>query len=88
MIPVAAIIPLATAAMELLERALPEIEAAVNRGEITKELQMEVRLRFESLRKRTAGEFSGPEWAPSGAATVGGPAEAGTPYSGEGAAAR
>lgn len=61
----AIILPLASAGISLLEQLIPQISALVKRGEITPEQQADIKRRFESLRAKAGGEFSGPEWTVS-----------------------
>jgi len=56
---------LADAAIALLEKLLPIIESKVAAGQVSVQEQEKVRARFESLKARKAGEFSGPQWAKS-----------------------
>ena len=58
----ATVISLATVAIDLVEKLLPAIEQLRLRGEITAEQQQQVLSRYQSLRTRADGQFSGPEW--------------------------
>jgi len=51
-----------TSALTLVEQLLPKITELASRGEISAEQQAEVRARYESLKVKAAGQFSGPEW--------------------------
>lgn len=56
------ILNLANAAMSLIENLLPQIQQFVQKGEVTAEQQAEIKARYESLKARADGQFSGPEW--------------------------
>lgn len=52
----------ASAAIDLVQRLLPIIDQMVKRGEVSAELQAEVRAKAESLKTQSEGQFSGPHW--------------------------
>jgi hypothetical protein len=58
----ATILSLATVAIDLVEKLLPAIDQLRLKGNITAEQQQQVRARYESLKARADGQFSGPEW--------------------------
>lgn len=58
-------IALISAAIGLAEKLYPRIAEAVRSGEVSVEEQAALAARIESLRTRSAGQFSGPEWTPS-----------------------
>ncbi len=51
------------AALDLLDKLMPEIQAAIARGEITPEMQQAIKTKVDAVR---AYDFSGSEWQPSG----------------------
>lgn len=55
----------ATAAINLIQKLAPVIESAIEKGEISSEVQQSWLDAVESLKLRKGGEFSGPEWTPS-----------------------
>jgi hypothetical protein len=60
----AAILAIIEGALTILEKVAPELEAAVQSGDITKEQQGAVYSRAGNLRPGGTA-FSGPEWKPS-----------------------
>jgi len=56
-------ISLATAGMSLIEQLIPIINDMRLSGQITAEQQRQVLDRYQSLKARADGQFSGPEWA-------------------------
>ena len=58
----ATIISLATVAIDLVEKLLPAIEQLRAKGEITPEQQQELMDRYQSLKARADGQFSGAHW--------------------------
>ncbi len=53
----------ALAALELVEKLMPLIEAQVQKGEVTPEQQLALKTRVDAVR---AYDFSGSHWQPSG----------------------
>ncbi len=53
---------LALAALELTEKLMPQIQAAIQKGEITPEQQAVLKARADAMRLYA---FDGPEWTPS-----------------------
>jgi hypothetical protein len=58
----ATIISLTTVAIDLIEKLLPAIDQLRLKGLITPEQQQQVLDRYQSLRGRADGQFSGPHW--------------------------
>jgi len=54
---------LAMAAIALLEKLVPMIQRAVDKGEVTVDEQAALKARIDAIRAGTA--FTGPEWKPS-----------------------
>lgn len=50
------------AALTLVEELLPKITELASKGEITAGQQAEVLAKYNSLKARADGQFSGPEW--------------------------
>lgn len=53
---------LANAALSLLEQLIPVIAEKVKRGDVPADKQQELLTRYQSLKARADGQFSGPEW--------------------------
>ncbi len=58
----ATIIALLNAAMSMTEELLPLVTEAAQKGEISPEQQAKVLARYQSLKNRAEGQFSGLEW--------------------------
>jgi hypothetical protein len=57
------ILALINGSINLIETALPAIQQAVNNGQISVEQQAQLLARYNSLKAKADGQFSGPEWA-------------------------
>jgi hypothetical protein len=53
------------AAITLAETLIPRVQELFRKGEITAEQQQEVLRRYNSLKAKADGQFSGPEWQES-----------------------
>jgi hypothetical protein len=62
----AVVIAAISATVALLRELFPIYQGFVRGGEITTEQQNQVKSDFESLKSRSGGELSGPEWETSG----------------------
>lgn len=56
------IIAAANAALSLVETLIPKIQEWVQTGEITADQQADLLARYNSLKNKADGQFSGPEW--------------------------
>ncbi len=56
-------VTLVLAALDLTEKLLPEIQLAIQKGQVTPEQQLQLQARAEAWRKF---DFSGSHWQPSG----------------------
>ena len=65
----ALIIPLTSAAIDLVEKLVLIVQEARSKGEITDEEQQALLDRIDSLRARAGGEFQGEHWVPSTSST-------------------
>jgi hypothetical protein len=53
---------LINSALGLVEALLPKIQEMARKGEISAEQQRELRARYDSLKAKADGQFTGPEW--------------------------
>jgi hypothetical protein len=53
---------LANAALSLVEQLIPVIADKVRKGEVPAADQQELLAKFDSLKAKRDGQFSGPEW--------------------------
>jgi len=56
-------LPVALAALNLIEELMPEIQLLAAKGQITPEQQMALKAKVDAVR---AFDFSGDQWKPSG----------------------
>jgi hypothetical protein len=56
------ILALVNGSISLIETALPAIQQAVQKGDITPTQQSELLARYNSLKAKADGQFQGPEW--------------------------
>lgn len=59
------ILSIVDSAAQILESLAPELTALKNKGLITDEQQAQLMAGYKSLEQLAAGQFQGPEWAPS-----------------------
>jgi hypothetical protein len=57
------ILSLANGALTVVEALIPKIAELFQKGEITAAQQQEVLAKYQSLKAKADGQFSGPEWA-------------------------